>query len=111
MLYLTFSFIGTALLTAQESKDASAPLGRAHLLEKVQLTEVQKRDFEKLQFGLANQAFARQANVRTAMVELCQPQKAESPDKTALKKINERADLQNLRKTIRLTIGLQSTKY
>ena len=61
---------------------------------KLNLTDEQKKDVEKIHFDEAKQAIAQKAKVETARVELQQILKADTPDKSAIeKKINEIASL------------------
>ena len=60
---------------------------------KLNLTEQQKKDVEKIGFEMKKQAIDLKANVATSRLELQQLFKADNPDKTAIeKKINELAD-------------------
>ena len=61
---------------------------------KLNLTDEQKKDVEKIHFDEAKQAIAQKAKVETARVELQQILKADTPDKSAIeKKINEMASM------------------
>jgi hypothetical protein len=64
------------------------------MLGKLKLTDVQKKDVEKIVFDAAKETIAQKAKVATAHLELRQLLKADSPDKNTIeKKINEIADL------------------
>jgi Spy/CpxP family protein refolding chaperone len=61
---------------------------------KLNLTDEQKKDVEKIHFDAEKQTIAQKAKVETAQIELQQLLKADTPDKTAIeKKINDIADL------------------
>jgi Spy/CpxP family protein refolding chaperone len=61
---------------------------------KLNLTDEQKKDVEKIHFDAEKQTIAQKAKVETARVELQQILKADIPDKSAIeKKINEMANL------------------
>jgi Spy/CpxP family protein refolding chaperone len=61
---------------------------------KLNLTEAQKKDVDKIRFDAEKQAIAQRAKVATARVELRQLLKADDPDRSAIeKKMNEIADL------------------
>ena len=61
---------------------------------KLNLSDEQKKDVEKIHFDAEKQTIAQKAKVETARVELQQALKADIPDKSAIeKKINEVANL------------------
>jgi Spy/CpxP family protein refolding chaperone len=61
---------------------------------KLNLTDEQKKDVEKIHFDAEKQTIAQKAKVETARVELQQTLKADVPDKSAIeKKITEVANL------------------
>ena len=61
---------------------------------KLNLTEAQKKDVDKIKFDTEKQAIAQRAKLATARVDLRQLLKAENPDRSAIeKKMNEIADL------------------
>lgn len=61
---------------------------------KLNLTETQKKDVDKIKFDTEKQAIAQRAKLATARVDLRQLLKAENPDRSAIeKKLNEIADL------------------
>jgi Spy/CpxP family protein refolding chaperone len=63
-------------------------------MEKLNLTDEQKKDVEKIHVDAEKQSIAQKAKEATARVELRQLLKADAPDKSAIeKKINEIADL------------------
>ncbi len=63
-------------------------------MEKLNLTDEQKKDVEKIHFDAEKQTIAQKAKVETAGIELRQLLKADAPDKSAIeKKINDIADL------------------
>jgi Spy/CpxP family protein refolding chaperone len=65
------------------------------LLEKLNLSDVQKKDFEKLKSEFAKQRVEQQAKIKIAAIELHTLMKADSPDRDAIeKKINEISNLQ-----------------
>jgi Spy/CpxP family protein refolding chaperone len=62
---------------------------------KLNLTDEQKKDVEKIHFDAEKQTIAQKAKVETARVELQQLLKADAPDKSAIeKKMNDIADLE-----------------
>jgi Spy/CpxP family protein refolding chaperone len=64
------------------------------LMGKLNLTDEQKKDVEKIHFDAEKQTIAQKAKVETARVELQQLLKADAPEKSAIeKKISEMADL------------------
>lgn len=64
------------------------------LVAKLNLTDEQKKDVEKIHFDAEKQAIAQKAKEGTARVELQHLLKADAPDKSAIeKKITEIADL------------------
>ncbi|MGD1044544.1 MAG: Spy/CpxP family protein refolding chaperone [Bacteroidota bacterium] len=61
---------------------------------KLNLTDEQKKDVEKIHFDAEKQTIAQKAKEETARVELRQLLKADAPDKSAIeKKMNDIADL------------------
>ena len=63
-------------------------------MEKLNLTDEQKKDVDKIHVDAEKQTIAQKAKEATARVELRQLLKADVPDKSAIeKKINEIADL------------------
>ena len=61
---------------------------------KLNLTEAQKKDVEKIGFDMAKQMVAQKAKLATAKIDLRQLLKADTPDKSAIeKKISEMADI------------------
>ncbi|MCX6121792.1 MAG: periplasmic heavy metal sensor [Ignavibacteriales bacterium] len=61
---------------------------------KLNLTDEQKKDVEKIHFDAEKQTIAQKAKVETARIELQQLLKADAPDKASIeKKINDLADL------------------
>lgn len=74
----------------EENGFAALPRG----IGKLNLTDTQKKDVDKIVFDAAKQTIAQRAKVATARLELRQLFKADSPDKNAIeKKMNEIADL------------------
>jgi Spy/CpxP family protein refolding chaperone len=64
-------------------------------MEKLNLTDEQKKDVEKIHFDSEKQTVAQRAKEETARIELQQLLKADTPDKSAIeKKINEIANLE-----------------
>jgi Spy/CpxP family protein refolding chaperone len=77
----------------RERPDVGPPNGRLH--EKLNLSDTQKKDFEKLNSEFAKQKVEQQAKIKIAAIELHTLMKADSPDRGAIeKKINEISDLQ-----------------
>jgi Spy/CpxP family protein refolding chaperone len=65
------------------------------MLEKLNLSDTQKKDVEKLNTDFAKQKVEQRAKIKIAAIELHSLMKADSPDKGAIeKKINEISDLQ-----------------
>lgn len=65
------------------------------MMERLKLTDEQKKEMEKMRFDMAKQAIDREAKVKTARVELAQLFRADNPDKgTIEKKINEISQFQ-----------------
>ncbi len=65
------------------------------MMERLKLTDEQKKEMEKMRFDMAKQAIDRQAKIKTARVEILQLFRADNPDKAAIeKKINEVSQLQ-----------------
>ncbi|MGD0036787.1 MAG: periplasmic heavy metal sensor [Bacteroidota bacterium] len=63
-------------------------------MEKLNLTDEQKKDVEKIHFDAEKQTIAQKAKVETEGIELRQLLKADAPDKSAIeKKISDIADL------------------
>jgi Spy/CpxP family protein refolding chaperone len=61
---------------------------------KLNLTEEQKKDIEKVHFDVAKQTVAQKAKLETARIEFQQLLKDDNPDKSTIeKKISEMADL------------------
>jgi Spy/CpxP family protein refolding chaperone len=61
---------------------------------KLNLTEAQKKDVDKVRFDMEKQAIAQRAKLATARVDLRQLLKADNPDRSAIeKKLKEIADL------------------
>jgi Spy/CpxP family protein refolding chaperone len=64
-------------------------------MEKLNLTDEQKKDVEKIHFDSEKQTVAQRAKEETARIELQQLLKADAPDKSDIeKKINEIANLE-----------------
>jgi Spy/CpxP family protein refolding chaperone len=74
----------------------SQPMEKKHIIkfmEKLNLTDEQKKDIENIHFTGEKQSIALKAKVETLHLELRQLLKADSPDKSAIeKKIREIAD-------------------
>jgi Spy/CpxP family protein refolding chaperone len=69
--------------------------GFKEFYDKLNLTEQQKKDFEKIRADMEKKLIMQRANIQTAEVELEQLYKADSPDKTAIeKKLKEIANLE-----------------
>lgn len=65
------------------------------MMERLKLTDEQKKEMEKSRFDMIKQAIDREAKVKTARVELAQLFRADNPDKGSIeKKINEISQLQ-----------------
>ncbi len=76
-----------------ERSHADRPNGR--LVEKLNLTDTQKTDFEKLNADFAKQRVEQQAKIKIAAIDLHALMKADSPDRSAIeKKVKEISDLQ-----------------
>ena len=85
---LMFAFSTLALSQPDDAKRIQKFMG------KMNLTDVQKKDVEKIHVDALKQTIAQKAKLATARVELQQILKSDSPDKAAIeKKINEMADL------------------
>ncbi len=70
------------------------PVGRG-IMQKLNLTDSQKKDVEKLNSELAKQRVDQQARIKTAAIDLRELMRADQPDKGAIeKKIGEIANLQ-----------------
>jgi len=64
------------------------------IMAKLNLTNEQKKDVEKIAVDMAKQLVDQRANLATARIDLRQLFKADNPDKAAIeKKINEMADI------------------
>jgi Spy/CpxP family protein refolding chaperone len=69
--------------------------GFKEFYDKLNLTEQQKKDLEKIRAEMEKKLIMQRANIQTAEVELEQLYKADSPDKTAIeKKLKEIANLE-----------------
>lgn len=79
----------------------SPPPGRMmgqgfRMMERLNLTDDQRKEVENLRLDMAKQAIAHQAKVKTARLELVQLFKADSPDKAAIeKKVSEIAQFES----------------
>ena len=92
ILYSLFAFT-LAFSQGMERPNAGPPHGR--VLEKLNLSDTQKKDVENLNTDFAKQKVEQQAKIKIAAIELHSLMKADSPDKGAIeKKINEVSDLQ-----------------
>jgi len=77
--------------------------GPHKIIEQLKLTEVQKKDFDKIHLEMEKQEIAQKAKNETARVELRQLLKADNPDKSAIeKKLNEIAGLEAQMHMIRI---------
>ncbi len=90
--------VATAVLLMAFSVRLAAQPDEMHAYKKVigklNLTEAQKKDVDKIRFESEKQAIAQRAKLATARVDLRQLLKAENPDRSAIeKKMNEIADL------------------
>jgi Spy/CpxP family protein refolding chaperone len=89
-------FVGLVFAAALSSLGYSQPRDGMHLqkfIEKLNLTDEQKKDVEKIHFETQKQTIAQTAKIATSKVELHQLLKADVPDKSAIeKKLNEIAD-------------------
>lgn len=84
-----------ALALGQERERPNPMPHKGGIMEKLNLTDSQKKDVEKINTDLAKKRVDQQAKIKTASIDLRELMKAESPDKTAIeKKIGEIADLQ-----------------
>lgn len=73
------------------------------MMERLKLTDEQKKEIGKMRFDMAKQAIEREAKVKTAHVEIAHLLHADNPDKAAVeKKINEVSQLQAQGKIARL---------
>ncbi len=78
----------------QKGNPNPMPFGRG-VVQKLNLTDSQKKDVEKLNSDLAKQRVDQQAKIKTAAIELRELMRADQPDKGAIeKKIGQIADLQ-----------------
>ncbi len=86
-----------ALLMAFSVRLAAQPdeMNAYHkVIGKLNLTEAQKKDVDKIRFDTEKQSIAQRAKLASARVDLRQLLKAETPDKSVIeKKLNEIADL------------------
>lgn len=97
---LTLLVFGVTLVFAQD-EDPAPPFQEGmggpglRMMERLKLTDEQKKDVEKMRFDMAKQGIDRQAKIKTARVEVAQLFRADNPDKAAIeKKINEISQLQ-----------------
>lgn len=93
------SIIGTLVVFAVaysqgDEKPNAMPENRGPFA-KLNLTDAQKKDIEKLNTDFAKQRVEHQAKIKTATIDLRQLMRADAPDRAAIeKKINEISDLQ-----------------
>ncbi len=91
------SIIVTVFVLAFSARMLSQPENPRALrkvIEKLNLTEVQKKDVDNIRVDMEKQAVSIRANLATAKIDLRQLLKADTPDKSTLeKKLNEIADL------------------
>jgi Spy/CpxP family protein refolding chaperone len=72
-------------------------------LEKLNLTDAQKKDFQNLNTDFAKQRVEQQSKIKLAAIDLRSLMKADTPDKAAIeKKINEISDLQAQNRLLRV---------
>jgi Spy/CpxP family protein refolding chaperone len=86
-----------AVLMIFSVQSFSRPDGTKHIqkfMEKLNLTDEQKKDVEKIHFDAEKQTIAQKAEMETARVELQQLLKTNTPDKSDIeKKISEMSDI------------------
>jgi Spy/CpxP family protein refolding chaperone len=89
------SFFVFTIVCSQGSERPHAGPPNGRLIEKLNLTDTQKKDFERLNTDFAKQRVEQQAKIKIAALDLRALMKAESPDKSSIeKKINEIGNLQ-----------------
>jgi Spy/CpxP family protein refolding chaperone len=82
------------VFSAQLLSQPEHPRALQKVIAKLNLTEEQKKDVEKIRVDMEKQAVSIRANLATARIDLRQLFKADTPDKSAVeKKLNEIADL------------------
>lgn len=76
---------------------------RVPLIEKLNLTDAQRKDFEKLRTDFATRKVEQQAKVKVAAIELRSLMQEDNPDRAAIeKKVNEISDLQAHNRMLRV---------
>ena len=92
-----FEWVFLLLMTVLSVQIYGQPREEKYLkkvIEKLNLSDQQKKDVEKIHFDMEKQTIAQRAKVATARVELQQLLKGETPEKSTIeKKISETADL------------------
>jgi Spy/CpxP family protein refolding chaperone len=87
------SLLLLAVLSAQVYGQPNEEKYLKKVVEKLNLSDQQKKDVDKIHFDMEKQTIAQRAKVATARVELQQLLKAEIPDKSAIeKKVSELTD-------------------
>jgi len=82
------------VFSAQLLSQPENPRALKKVMDKLNLTEVQKKDVEKIRVDMEKQAVSVRASLATTKIDLRQLFKADPPDKSAIeKKLNEIADL------------------
>lgn len=88
LFLFTFAF-------GQRMERPNAGPWNGRLLEKLNLTDAQKQDFQKLNTDFAKQRVEQQSKIKLAAIDLRSLMKADSPDKAAIEKqIRAISDLQ-----------------
>lgn len=85
-------FIITALVMVSTQLYSQPAKGKGFdkIIEKMKLTEEQKKDVDKIRLDMEKQEIAQKAKIETAQVDLRQLFKADNPEKSAIeKKLNE----------------------
>ena len=92
---LCFLFVfAIAFGQGKERPNAGSP--RERLMEKLNLSETQKKDVAKVNAEFAKQRVEQQAKIKVAAIDLHSLLKADAPERSAIeKKINEISDLQS----------------
>lgn len=103
MSLIAISAICTAVAASQETLPAPRQrmMEGERLMARLNLTEEQRKEMEKLRVEMAKEAISQQAKLKTARLELAELFKADSPDKGMIeKKLSEVAQIESKSKLL-----------
>jgi Spy/CpxP family protein refolding chaperone len=97
------SLLVATLAFGQGMERPGAAMRHGKMLEKLNLSDSQKKDVDKINTDFAKQRVDQQARIKTEAIDLRALLRADTPERTAIeKKINEISDLQAKNRMLRV---------